>query len=64
MRRISIPGATGSIRQNTVDLIRRDLGAFHVVALTADGTSYDLHKMRERCRRKLPSPRMMSVLTI
>lgn len=33
-RRISILGATGSIGQNTIDLIRRDSKAFDVVALT------------------------------
>lgn len=33
-RRISIFGATGSIGQNTVDLIARDPGAYDVVALT------------------------------
>ncbi|GAB4290451.1 MAG: 1-deoxy-D-xylulose-5-phosphate reductoisomerase [Roseovarius sp.] len=34
MRRISILGATGSIGQNTIDLVRRAPGAFRVVALT------------------------------
>ncbi|MGR3759275.1 1-deoxy-D-xylulose-5-phosphate reductoisomerase [Roseobacteraceae bacterium NS-SX3] len=34
MRKISIFGATGSIGQNTIDLIRRDPGAYDVVALT------------------------------
>ncbi len=34
MRRISILGATGSIGQNTIDLIRRDRDAYDVVALT------------------------------
>ncbi|MBL4626472.1 MAG: 1-deoxy-D-xylulose-5-phosphate reductoisomerase [Roseicyclus sp.] len=33
-RRVSIFGATGSIGQNTVDLIKRDLDAYDVVALT------------------------------
>ncbi|MCY4287811.1 MAG: 1-deoxy-D-xylulose-5-phosphate reductoisomerase [Aestuariivita sp.] len=33
-RRISIFGATGSIGQNTIDLIKRDLEAYHTVALT------------------------------
>ena len=33
-RRISIFGATGSIGQNTLDLVRRDADAFDVVALT------------------------------
>ncbi|AZV78349.1 1-deoxy-D-xylulose-5-phosphate reductoisomerase [Parasedimentitalea marina] len=34
MRKISIFGATGSIGQNTIDLIRRDPDAYDVVALT------------------------------
>ncbi|MEI4263084.1 1-deoxy-D-xylulose-5-phosphate reductoisomerase [Roseovarius sp. D0-M9] len=34
MRRVSILGATGSIGQNTLDLIRRAPGAFQVAALT------------------------------
>ena len=33
-RKISILGATGSIGQSTLDLIRRDRSAYHVVALT------------------------------
>lgn len=34
MRRISILGATGSIGQNTIDLIKRDLSQYNVVALS------------------------------
>lgn len=34
MRKISIFGATGSVGQNTIDLIRRDCDAYDVVALT------------------------------
>ncbi|KRS14230.1 1-deoxy-D-xylulose 5-phosphate reductoisomerase [Roseovarius atlanticus] len=34
MKRVSILGATGSIGQNTLDLVRRDRSAFQVVALT------------------------------
>lgn len=34
MKRVSILGATGSIGQNTIDLIRRDPDAYDVVALT------------------------------
>lgn len=34
MRRVSIFGATGSIGQNTLDLIMREPARFHVVALT------------------------------
>ena len=37
MRRVSIFGATGSIGQNTIDLIARDLPAHDVVALTGGG---------------------------
>ena len=37
MRRVSIFGATGSIGQNTVDLISRAPGDYHVVALTGAG---------------------------
>jgi 1-deoxy-D-xylulose-5-phosphate reductoisomerase len=36
-RRVSILGATGSIGQNTIDLIRRDPAAYRVVALTGAG---------------------------
>ena len=34
MRRISILGATGSIGQSTIDLIRRDIASYDVIALT------------------------------
>ncbi|MGJ8610520.1 MAG: 1-deoxy-D-xylulose-5-phosphate reductoisomerase, partial [Octadecabacter sp.] len=34
MRRVSVFGATGSIGQNTIDLIRRDMDSYDVVALT------------------------------
>ena len=37
MRRVSILGATGSIGQNTVDLIARNADAYDVVALTGAG---------------------------
>ncbi|MGE4326087.1 MAG: 1-deoxy-D-xylulose-5-phosphate reductoisomerase [Pseudodonghicola sp.] len=37
MRRVTILGATGSIGQNTIDLIRRDPEAYEVVALTGGG---------------------------
>lgn len=37
MRKISIFGATGSIGQSTIDLIRRDPAAYDVVALTGGG---------------------------
>ncbi len=37
VRRVSIFGATGSIGQNTIDLIARDASAYDVVALTGAG---------------------------
>jgi 1-deoxy-D-xylulose-5-phosphate reductoisomerase len=37
MRRVTIFGATGSIGQNTLDLIRRDPAGFDVVALSGGG---------------------------
>ena len=37
MKRVSILGATGSIGQNTLDLVQRDRSAFQVVALTGAG---------------------------
>lgn len=36
-RKISIFGATGSIGTNTLDLIRRDAGSYHVVAMSGAG---------------------------
>jgi len=44
MRRVSILGATGSIGQSTIDLIRRDREAFDVVALTGDSNIAQLAK--------------------
>ncbi|GAW33371.1 1-deoxy-D-xylulose 5-phosphate reductoisomerase [Roseovarius sp. A-2] len=37
MKRVSILGATGSVGQSTIDLIRRDPAAYDVVALTGGG---------------------------
>lgn len=37
MRRVTILGATGSVGQNTIDLIARAPAAYHVVALTGGG---------------------------
>ncbi|MGB3244011.1 MAG: 1-deoxy-D-xylulose-5-phosphate reductoisomerase [Sulfitobacter sp.] len=37
MRKVTVLGATGSIGQNTIDLIRRDTHAYEVVALTGAG---------------------------
>ena len=36
MKSVSILGATGSVGQSTLDLIRRDPGSFNVIALTAN----------------------------
>ncbi|OAN97798.1 1-deoxy-D-xylulose-5-phosphate reductoisomerase [Sulfitobacter geojensis] len=44
MRRVSILGATGSIGQNTIDLISRDPDAYDVVALTGAGNIARLAK--------------------
>ncbi|MEL7211968.1 MAG: 1-deoxy-D-xylulose-5-phosphate reductoisomerase [Pseudomonadota bacterium] len=48
MRRVSIFGATGSIGQNTIDLIARDPGAYDVVALTGGG---NIAQLAEDARR-------------
>ncbi|MEX1107486.1 MAG: 1-deoxy-D-xylulose-5-phosphate reductoisomerase, partial [Dongiaceae bacterium] len=45
IRRISIFGATGSVGCNTVDLIRRDLKRYEIVALTARSNVAALAKM-------------------
>ena len=44
MRRISIFGATGSIGQNTIDLIARDPDQYQVVALTGGRNVLQLAK--------------------
>ena len=44
-RTISILGATGSIGASTLDLIRRERGAWHVVALTAQSNVPELAKL-------------------
>ena len=44
-RTISILGATGSVGQSTLDLIRRDREAWHVVALTANTNETELAKL-------------------
>ncbi|WP_170463776.1 1-deoxy-D-xylulose-5-phosphate reductoisomerase [Ruegeria arenilitoris] len=48
MRKISILGATGSIGQNTIDLIDRDPSAYDVVALTGGA---NITKLAEDARR-------------
>jgi 1-deoxy-D-xylulose-5-phosphate reductoisomerase len=46
MRRISVFGATGSIGQNTLDLIARAPDDYDVVALTGGATSPNWPRMR------------------
>jgi len=48
MRRVSIFGATGSIGQNTIDLIDRNPSAYDVVALTGGA---NIEKLAEDARR-------------
>ena len=48
MRKISIFGATGSIGQNTIDLIAREPGAYDVVALTG---GRNIARLAEDARR-------------
>ncbi|WP_170324857.1 1-deoxy-D-xylulose-5-phosphate reductoisomerase [Ruegeria arenilitoris] len=48
MRKVSIFGATGSIGQNTIDLIDRDPSAYDVVALTGGA---NIEKLAEDARR-------------
>jgi len=49
-RRVSIFGATGSIGQNTIDLIARDPDAYDVVALTGAGNITQLAEDARRLR--------------
>ena len=44
MKKVSVFGATGSIGQNTLDLIARDRHAYDVVALTGGGNIEQLAK--------------------
>ncbi len=48
VRRVSIFGATGSIGQNTIDLIARDPAAYDVVALTGAG---NIEQLAQDARR-------------
>ncbi|WP_299864442.1 1-deoxy-D-xylulose-5-phosphate reductoisomerase [uncultured Roseobacter sp.] len=50
MRRVSILGATGSIGQNTIDLIARAPDAYDVVALTGAGNIAQLAKDARRLK--------------
>jgi 1-deoxy-D-xylulose-5-phosphate reductoisomerase len=45
MRSITILGATGSIGASTLDLIRRDLGNWRVLALTANSNAVELARL-------------------
>ncbi len=53
MRKISIFGATGSIGQNTIDLIDRDPDKYNVVALTGGSNIEQLAKDARRLRAEL-----------
>src|SRR6056297_45057 len=53
MRRISVFGATGSIGQNTLDLIARDPGGYDVVALTGGGNIAQLAKDARRLQAEV-----------
>ncbi|MFC3616369.1 1-deoxy-D-xylulose-5-phosphate reductoisomerase [Lutimaribacter marinistellae] len=53
MRRVSILGATGSIGQNTIDLIARTPDEYDVVALTGAGNIGQLAADARRLRAKL-----------
>lgn len=53
MRRISIFGATGSIGQNTIDLISRDPGAYDVVAVTGASNIAQLAKDAKRLNAQI-----------
>ena len=52
-RRISILGATGSIGQNTLDLVRRNAAAYDVVALTGAGNIAQLAADAMEMRAKI-----------
>lgn len=58
VRRVSVFGATGSIGQNTLDLIARDSGSYDVVALTGGRNvallAQDAKRLLSRC--SLPAP--------
>lgn len=53
MRRVSILGATGSIGQNTIDLIARAPQDYHVVALTGAGNIAQLAEDARRLRAEI-----------
>ena len=53
MRRVSILGATGSIGQNTIDLIDRNAEAYQVVALTGGRNVAQLAKDAIRLRAEV-----------
>ena len=53
MKSVSILGATGSIGQNTVDLIARDLDAFDVIALTGGRNTAQLAEDAKRLSAKI-----------
>lgn len=52
-RRVSILGSTGSVGQNTVDLIERNPESFEVVALTANGNAEALAAQARKLNAQL-----------
>lgn len=52
-RRVSILGATGSIGRSTLDLIRRNSGAYRVVSLTANRNVEDLAALAREFRPEM-----------
>jgi 1-deoxy-D-xylulose-5-phosphate reductoisomerase len=52
-RTISVLGATGSIGASTLDLVRRQPGAWRVVALTANGNAEELAKLAREFRPEI-----------
>ncbi|NKB29654.1 MAG: 1-deoxy-D-xylulose-5-phosphate reductoisomerase [Rhodobacteraceae bacterium] len=53
MRRISVFGATGSVGASTLDLIRRDRDAYHIVALTGGRNVAALAELAREFRPEL-----------
>lgn len=53
MRTVSIFGATGSVGLSTIDLIRRDSDAYHVVALTGNSDVEGLAKIARELRAEV-----------
>ena len=60
MRRVSVFGSTGSVGQNTIDLIQRAPDAYEVVALTGAGNigllASDAKALRALRSQNAPGP--------